>query len=128
MKIEVVICDDDFARIVRAIIEQVHPMLPRSVASIALAGDSSRAVNPVEKREEQQDRQRVLPPAGYIRLKEILSLIPVSKSTWWAGVREGRFPQPTKKFGRRVSAWSVHDIRRLIEEPEPGVKGGVLSA
>jgi predicted DNA-binding transcriptional regulator AlpA len=40
--------------------------------------------------------------------------IPVSKSTWWAGVKDGRFPKPVK-LGTRISAWRVEDIRRLIE-------------
>ena len=40
--------------------------------------------------------------------------IPVSKSTWWAGVRSGRFPKPVK-LGRRITVWRVEDIRALIE-------------
>jgi predicted DNA-binding transcriptional regulator AlpA len=39
----------------------------------------------------------------------------VSKSTWWAGVKEGRYPQPVK-LGRRITAWRVEDIRKLIED------------
>ena len=56
-----------------------------------------------------------LPQKGYIRLPAVLALIPVSKSTWWAGVREGRFPKPTKKFGPRIAAWDVKDISPLLE-------------
>ena len=41
-------------------------------------------------------------------------LIPVKKSTWWAGVASGRYPQPSKKLGLRVTAWRVEDIRNLI--------------
>ena len=57
-----------------------------------------------------------LPQAGYIRLSTVLALIPVSKSTWWKGVSEGRFPKPTKKFGPRIAAWDVNDIRPLLEK------------
>jgi len=56
-----------------------------------------------------------LPPSGFIRLPEVLSRIPVSRSTWWKGVAEGRFPMPSKRFGPRVAAWDVRDIRTLIE-------------
>jgi len=62
---------------------------------------------------------------GFMRLPQIIGdpkasppvppLIPVSKSTWWSGVKNGRFPKPVK-LGPRTTAWRVEDIRRLIEE------------
>lgn len=69
-----------------------------------------------------------LPTIGFLRLPQIIGtpanrqrgtqattgLIPVSKSTWWAGVRTGRYPQPVK-IGERCTAWRVEDIRALIE-------------
>ena len=57
-----------------------------------------------------------LPLSGYLRLSQILGPsgpIPVSKSTWWAGVKSRRFPQPVK-LGPRTTAWRVEDIRKLI--------------
>ena len=60
--------------------------------------------------------QRALPETGFLRLPSIIAphgLIPVSKSTWWAGVRTGRFPKPVK-LGPRTTAWRVEDIRALI--------------
>ena len=61
-----------------------------------------------------------LPETGFIRLKNIIAPygpIPVSKSTWWAGVKSKRFPQPVK-LGPKITAWRVEDIRALIERPE----------
>lgn len=65
-----------------------------------------------------------LPETGYVRLPQIIgnpkanppipAIIPVSKSTWWNGVKEGRFPQ-SFKLGPRTTVWRVEDIRRLIE-------------
>jgi len=65
-----------------------------------------------------------LPETGYLRLPQILGdskseppippLIPVSRSSWWAGVKSGRFPQPIK-LGPRTTAWKVEDIRDLIK-------------
>jgi predicted DNA-binding transcriptional regulator AlpA len=60
-----------------------------------------------------------LPATGYLRLPQILAIIPVSKSTWWAGVRSGRYPQPTRALGARITAWSVESIRALIEKSAP---------
>ena len=65
-----------------------------------------------------------LPETGFVRLKQILGdpkadppvppIIPVSKSTWWAWVKAGRFPKPVK-LGPRTTAWRVSDIRKLID-------------
>ncbi len=56
----------------------------------------------------------ILPETGFVRLPTVLKVIPVSKSTWWAGVKDGRFPKPVK-LGPKTTAWRVEDIRRLIE-------------
>lgn len=60
------------------------------------------------------------PATGFVRLSRVLSPrgpIPVSKSTWWAGVKTGRFPKPVK-LGPRITAWRVEEIRALIENPQ----------
>lgn len=54
-----------------------------------------------------------LPAEGYARLPQVLAAFPVSRSTWWAGVKSGRFPAPVK-LGPRTTAWKVEDIRALI--------------
>jgi prophage regulatory protein len=62
----------------------------------------------------------VLPEVGFVRLCSIIAPIgpiPVSKSTWWNGIRSGRFPRPVK-LGPRTTAWRVEDIRKLIETTE----------
>jgi prophage regulatory protein len=65
-----------------------------------------------------------LPETGFLRLPQILgdpksdppiqAIIPLSKSTWWKGVKDGRFPKPVK-LSLRCSAWRISDIRDLIE-------------
>lgn len=55
------------------------------------------------------------PQTGFLRLPEILKLIPVSKSTWWAGVKSGRFPKSVK-LGERITAWRAEDISALIAQ------------
>ncbi|GAB6175583.1 hypothetical protein JCM16814_04740 [Desulfobaculum senezii] len=49
----------------------------------------------------------------FLRLHEVLEIIPVSKSTWWAGVKSGRFPKGIK-LGTRIVAWREEDITALI--------------
>jgi predicted DNA-binding transcriptional regulator AlpA len=61
---------------------------------------------------------------GLLRLPQILGdrkatppirpLVPVSRSTWWAGVKAGRYPKPVK-LGPRTTAWRVRDIVDFLE-------------
>jgi prophage regulatory protein len=55
------------------------------------------------------------PEIGFVRLPEVLRHIPVSRSAWWAGIQEGRFPAPVK-LGPRTTAWRAEDIRALIDQ------------
>jgi prophage regulatory protein len=76
--------------------------------------------------------QNGLPQTGYLRLSQIIgkpatqrapaipALIPVCSSTWWNGVRSGRFPAPVK-LGERTTAWRVEDVRALIERLAVGI-------
>ncbi len=57
----------------------------------------------------------ILPETGFVRLPQILSLIPISRSAWWAGVREGKFPKGIK-LGSKTTVWRVEDIRALINQ------------
>ena len=63
---------------------------------------------------EQQDTSAVLPAEGFVRLPLILSLIPVSKSTWWSGCKSGRFPAPVK-LGLPTTESTVSDICALYD-------------
>lgn len=58
-----------------------------------------------------------LPEEGFVRLPLILSIIPIGKSSWWAGVKAGRYPKPLK-ISSRTTAWRVEDIRKLISSIE----------
>ena len=70
-----------------------------------------------------------LPETGYLRLPQIIdnpkadppipAIIPVSRSTWWSGVKSGRYPQPTRALGARITAWPVASIRALIDASAP---------
>jgi predicted DNA-binding transcriptional regulator AlpA len=59
--------------------------------------------------------QDQFPTTGYLRLPAVLKLFPVSRSTWWAGVKSGRYPRAFK-LSQGITAWRAEDIFRLIEE------------
>jgi prophage regulatory protein len=68
--------------------------------------------------------------AGLRRLASILKPdgpIPVSRSTWWAGVKSGRFPAPVK-LGPRITAWRDADIQQLIDNGLSFFNHGVTPA
>lgn len=55
---------------------------------------------------------------GFMRLSQILKLIPVSKPTWWNGCKTGQFPKPYK-LGPRITAWKTSDIYQCLEQFKP---------
>ncbi len=52
------------------------------------------------------------PDSGFVRLSSILAPsgpLPISRSSWWAGVASGRYPKPVK-LGPRITAWRVTTV------------------
>lgn len=75
--------------------------------------------------ETQPSIFNALPAQGLVRLRNILGdpkatpplppIFPVSKATWYAGVKSGRFPKPVA-LGARARGYKVEDIRALLEQ------------
>lgn len=61
-----------------------------------------------------------LPETGFVRLPVVLEVIPISKSSLYAGIKKGIYPAPVK-LSERTSAWRVEDIRSLIEQHQEDV-------
>jgi predicted DNA-binding transcriptional regulator AlpA len=62
-----------------------------------------------------------LPETGFLRLSSILrphGPLPISKSSWWAGVKSGRYPTPVK-LGPRITAWRAEEIHALMRNGRP---------
>ena len=59
----------------------------------------------------------------FLRIKQICGdpgasppippIIPVSRSQWWAGVRDGRYPKPVK-IAPRTTCWRYSEVLALI--------------
>jgi predicted DNA-binding transcriptional regulator AlpA len=82
------------------------------------------AVNNMTQDPSESTRINATPAAGALpspqnpdialwRLPTVLAHVPVSRSHWWAGVAEGRYPAPVK-LSKRCVAWRSADIRALI--------------
>ncbi len=64
-------------------------------------------------------QNNILPDSAFVRLPTILKLFPISRSAWLEGVKSGYFPRPVR-LGKRITAWRVEDIRKLINGNETG--------
>ena len=60
-------------------------------------------------------QQPVIPTYGFLRLPQVLTIFPISKSAWWAGCKTGRYPKPVK-LGPRTTAWKAEDIAALVKK------------
>ena len=71
-----------------------------------------------------------IPETGLLRIAQIIGdpnatppippIIPVGRTTWWKGVKSGRFPPPLKLGdGGRILVWRAEDIRAFIAKQEP---------
>jgi len=58
-------------------------------------------------------------PARLLRLPQVLSRFPVSRATWYQGIKAGRFPAPLH-LGPRTAAWLETDIDALIQRVSCG--------
>ena len=69
-----------------------------------------------------------IPKAGYCRLSQIIGnknakppippVFPVSRTTWYEGIKAGRFPKPI--HAGRCAMWRWGDIRKLVEVMDSG--------
>ncbi len=54
-----------------------------------------------------------LPKDGVSRINQLLPFLPISKSTVWAWVKQGRFPKPIK-LSPTVTVWRNKDIHQWL--------------
>lgn len=57
-------------------------------------------------------------PAALLRLSQVLAQFPVLRATWYAGVKDGRYPRRVQ-VGPRAVAWKPSDVDRLIAALSP---------
>ncbi len=49
-----------------------------------------------------------------LRLPQVLEIVPVCKSSWWAGIKAGKYPHG-KKLGAKTTVWLESEIIALVE-------------
>ena len=53
-------------------------------------------------------------PERLYRLKDVLRLIPISKSSWFAGIKTGKYPAGYKLSARTV-VWKESQLKAIID-------------
>ena len=59
--------------------------------------------------------QLTIPETGFVRLTQVLEVIPIGKTCWYEGIKSGRYPKSVK-LSARCTAWKAEDIHALIKE------------
>lgn len=67
---------------------------------------------------------KTIPEVGFLKLAQVIgrpnanppiaAIIPVSKASWYCGIKSGRYPAPVSIGGSRGKFYRVKDIRKLI--------------
>ena len=52
---------------------------------------------------------------GFYRIGNVLAIIPIGKTRWYAGIKSGEFPAPIH-LGSKVCFWRKSDIHALVEK------------
>jgi len=69
-----------------------------------------KEVSPEQAEVNRQSGKSPKTPRRYIQ-----PLIPVSRASWWNGVKEGKYPQPMK-LGSRTTVWRESDVVALVQQ------------
>lgn len=56
-----------------------------------------------------------LPGSELVSIEQILAAMNISASTWWDGIKKGKFPKGIK-LGSRTTRWRTADVRQLIQQ------------
>jgi predicted DNA-binding transcriptional regulator AlpA len=127
VRISVDVPVDDLAALTRgiadAVVAQLKPMLsgletkPQQAGGmmgVVRFGAKGVGAGSNAKGREEPDRQSL--SHGFLRLRDVLAIVPVSRSTWYKGIGDGRYPKPTKRFGPRIVAWDIRDVLPLLKQ------------
>lgn len=59
-----------------------------------------------------------------LRLPQVLSIFPVSRASWYRGIKQGHYPAPTQ-IGLRAVGWRASEISALIQT---GIGAGLIAS
>jgi predicted DNA-binding transcriptional regulator AlpA len=81
-----------------------------------LTDDTAQAEHHIDDGQATQNLSLRLPASGFLRLRQVLQIVPIGRSTLYQKMKAGTFPRAVK-LGPRISAWRAEDIRDYITNP-----------
>jgi predicted DNA-binding transcriptional regulator AlpA len=72
------------------------------------------------------NREQVIPQGRLLRLRDVLALYPVSRTSWYDGITTGQYPPPVR-LGKRTVAWRQSDIEAAIRGLNKGTPPSIRS-
>lgn len=60
-----------------------------------------------------------LPSEGFIRVRQVLQMFPISRTTLWRKVNAGEFPEP-RKLGPKTTVWDIEELRAFKNSVSKG--------
>jgi predicted DNA-binding transcriptional regulator AlpA len=90
-----------------------------------MVNEPAPQVNSQKQKTRERLKHCVASRTGGLRLYQIIgdpkadppvpAILPISKSQFYAGIKKGKYPAPSKKFGPRTSVWLAEEIFELVE-------------
>ena len=63
------------------------------------------------------DYRRIdLEQPGFLRLRDVLTILPISRAAWYAGIKSGLYPPSVSLGGGRSVGWPTSAIKMLIDD------------
>ena len=87
--------------------------MPKSNHPVAMTDSPLRSGSSDQVPHRSTQRLTHLPETGFLRQPQVLSFVPISRSTLWRRVQQGTFPEPVK-LSARITAWRAEDVRTWI--------------
>ena len=66
---------------------------------------------------DQAESNRIAGKSPRTPRQHIKPILPISRASWWAGVKSGKYPQPVK-LSSRTTCWRESDILALVDPPD----------
>ena len=86
--------------------------MPKTRSRVSATAATS---NPLSTTPVMPTATLTLPETGFLRQRQVLAFVPISKSTLWRRIQARTFPDPVK-LSERVTVWRAEDIRRWIAQ------------
>ena len=81
-----------------------------------LKNDTAQADHHIDDGQATPNLNSRQPASGFLRLRQVLQIVPIGRSTLYQKMKAGTFPF-SLKLGPRITVWRLEDIQNYIRDP-----------